>query len=64
MFVWWDGKVNPCDYDYKSKLSLWNVKEKNISDIWNSKEYNNYRNLHLNKQRKNIYPCDRCNFTN
>ena len=63
MFVWWDGKVNPCDYDYKSKLSVWNVKEKNISDIWNSKEYNNYRNLHLNKQRKEIYPCDRCSFT-
>ena len=22
MFVWWDGKVNPCDVDYKSKLSV------------------------------------------
>ena len=18
LFIWWDGKVNPCDYDYKS----------------------------------------------
>ena len=22
MFIWWDGKVNPCDVDYKSKLSI------------------------------------------
>ena len=26
MFVWADGKVNPCDYDYKSLLSKWNAK--------------------------------------
>ena len=25
IFVWWDGKVNPCDYDYKSTLSKWNI---------------------------------------
>ena len=39
LFVWWDGKVNPCDYDYKSYLSKWNIKSKNISSIWNSDEY-------------------------
>lgn len=64
MFVWWDGKVNPCDYDYKSKLSKWNVKTNSISEIWNSKEYNDYREKHLNKQRVKIHPCDRCSFTN
>ena len=49
MFVWWDGKVNPCDYDYKSKLSKWNIKNHDIKSIWNSVDYNNLRNLHLNK---------------
>ena len=40
MFIWQDGKVNPCDYDYKSQLSKWNTKDQSIKDIWNSDEYN------------------------
>ncbi len=64
MFVWQDGKVNPCDYDYKSALSKWNVKNNTISEIWNSDEYNNYRSMHINNMRKDLYPCDRCTFGN
>lgn len=60
IFVWWDGKVNPCDYDYKSLLSKWNILNKNISSIWNSKEFNNLRTLHNNKKRQLIEPCKRC----
>ncbi len=60
MFVWWDGKVNPCDYDYKSYLSKWNLKEKKITDVWNSNEYNVLRSKHLNSQRNKIEPCKRC----
>ena len=60
MFVWADGKVNPCDYDYKSLLSKWNAKSQSIKEIWNSKDYNYLRNQHLNSQRKNIEPCKRC----
>ena len=47
MFVWWDGKVNPCDVDYKSELSVGNIFNNNISELWKSKEYNSLR--------KNIY---------
>ena len=60
LFVWWDGKVNPCDYDYKSELSKWNANFFTINEIWNSKYYNNLRNLHLNKKRKEIHPCNKC----
>ena len=60
MFVWADGKVNPCDYDYKSLLSKWNAKSQSVKEIWNSKDYNNLRNQHLHSQRKNIEPCKRC----
>ena len=60
MFVWWDGKVNPCDYDYKSTLSVWNAKFMSIKDIWNSDTYNDLRNKHLTKNRKMIEPCNRC----
>ena len=63
IFVWWDGKVNPCDYDYKSILSKWNVKQKTIKEIWNSDYYNLIRKRHLEKQRSMIEPCKRCPIT-
>ena len=60
LFVWWDGKVNPCDYDYKSVLSNWNANELSISEIWNSEYYKTFRKKHLNEQRSEYEPCKRC----
>lgn len=59
-FVWWDGKVNPCDFDYKSILSKWNINEASISKIWNSEEYRYLRETHINGNRKDLDPCKRC----
>jgi len=60
MYVWFDGKVNPCDADYKSYLSYGNAKEYNLKEIWNSKIISKLRNAHINKKRTEINPCDRC----
>ncbi len=60
MFIWWDGKVNPCDTDYKSMLSLGNIKSLNIKEIWKSKKYSEYRNHHLKNDRNKLYPCKNC----
>ena len=60
MFIWWDGKANPCDYDYKSYLSKWNVTNTKITTIWNSSAYNDLRQKHLSNQRNQIEPCKRC----
>jgi radical SAM protein with 4Fe4S-binding SPASM domain len=60
MFIWWDGKVNPCDSDYKSELQVGNIKDKSISELWNSQKYNEYRKSHISKNRKNLYPCKNC----
>ena len=60
IFVWQDGKVNPCDYDYKSSLSKWNANQHSIKSVWNSDYYNEIRNLHKSKNRKKIEPCNRC----
>ena len=60
MFVWQDGIVNPCDYDYKSLLSQWNAKTDTIKSIWNSEYYNELRDLHKAKERNKIEPCKRC----
>lgn len=64
IFIWEDGKVNPCDYDYKSLLNKYNVNEKSIKDIWTSNDYYNVlRQKHLNNQRKDLEPCKRCIIT-
>jgi len=60
MFLWWDGKVNPCDVDYKSKLSVGGFKKNNISKIWNSENYNKIREKHLKSKRKELSPCSGC----
>ena len=60
MFVWWDGKVNPCDVDYKSKLSVGNIKNNSIPELWKSDNYNKLRQRHESKLRNNTSPCNRC----
>jgi len=61
MFIWWDGDTNICDVDYKSKLKVGNIKDKNIKELWNSESYASLRNQHKTKNRRKIYPCNRCN---
>ena len=60
IFVWWDGKVNPCDFDYKSTLSKWNAKTHSIKEIWGSVYFNKIRELHTTNKRNTIEPCKRC----
>lgn len=60
MYVWFDGKVNPCDADYKSFLSFGNLTNNTIKQTWNNKKIQNLREEHLNKKRLNTLPCDRC----
>ena len=43
MFIWWDGKVNPCEIDFFSKLEVGNVRNKSLSEVWNSELYKKYR---------------------
>ena len=61
LYVWWDGTTNPCDEDYLSLLSPGNVNNNSIKNIWNSKKFNDLRELHLSNNRINKKPCDRCN---
>ena len=60
MFIWWDGKINPCDVDYKSNLKIGNISNLSISNAWNSKEYSMLRDKHLNKKRSELTPCRSC----
>ena len=60
MFVWWDGKINPCDFDYKSTLSHSNFLEAGISEAWNSEWFHALREKHLAEERGDLEPCKRC----
>ena len=61
MFIWWDGKVAPCDVDYLTTLFRFsNISLNNISEIWNSDEYNSLREQHSNNKRNCISPCNKC----
>jgi radical SAM protein with 4Fe4S-binding SPASM domain len=59
-YIWYDGKVNPCDADYKSMLSYGNVNENSIEEIWNSEKLKKLKNTHLKNNRNQCTPCDRC----
>lgn len=63
MYIWFDGKTNPCDADYKSYLSYGKYSENTIKDLWNSQKLNDLRYKHLKNKRTTIIPCDRCGIT-
>lgn len=60
MFIWWDAIVNPCDVDYKSTLAVGKATERGLSDLWKSDGYRLLRERHLQKQRSQCSPCNRC----
>jgi radical SAM protein with 4Fe4S-binding SPASM domain len=62
MFVWWDGKINPCDVDFKSHLSIGNANSEKLSDLWQSSAYMALREKHKKKLRSQCEPCNRCTF--
>jgi MoaA/NifB/PqqE/SkfB family radical SAM enzyme len=60
MYVWYDGKVNPCDVDYKSELSPGSVLNKSIREVWHGEAYTKLREAHVAGLRGTYVPCDRC----
>ena len=59
-FVWWDGKMNPCDVDYRSFLCPGTVGDESVSDIWTGLGYTTLREKHLEMQRQSLTPCRGC----
>lgn len=63
MYVWYDGKVNPCDADYKSYLSYGNVNNDSIANIWKDSKIVKLRKNHSCGARNEIDPCNKCGTT-
>ena len=60
IYIWHDGKANPCDVDYKSLLSPGKFPDSSLMELWNSQKLNEIRGKHLKFLRSEITPCDRC----
>ena len=60
MFVWFDGKTNPCDTDYRSTLAVGNVRNTDLSALWRSEAYTTLRQRHSDGERPAVEPCCRC----
>lgn len=60
MFVWWDGKINPCDVDYRSTLVVGSLNDMDIRLAWSSTKYQELRNDHINSRRGAASPCSNC----
>lgn len=63
MFIWWDGKVNPCENDYQSMLSVGNFNSNSLKELWQSDNFKKLRQNHLDQQRSQRFPCRRCTST-
>ena len=62
LFVWWDGRVNPCDVDYKSTMSPGTIEDRAISELWRGNVFEGLRQQHLAGRRQKLDPCARCFF--
>lgn len=60
MFVWWDGRVNPCDVDYRSTLTAGLLAGSQLTDLWRSHAYEALRSRHAWNLRSAVSPCNRC----
>lgn len=61
LYVWWDGIVNPCDTDYKSRLALGTIgKNVSIKSIWLGETMQKMRANHLAGRKNSYYPCNQC----
>jgi radical SAM protein with 4Fe4S-binding SPASM domain len=65
MAILWDGTVLPClmhgvsDF---SLMSLGNVKEVSIKEMWQGEKATYYRELHKSGQAHKLEACDRCSY--
>ena len=57
--ITWEGKVVPCCFDKDADFELGLMNGKSFTDVWKSKEYNNFRARILN-DRKSVTMCTNC----
>ena len=59
-FVWWDGRINPCDVDYRSDLAVGSVLDPGLGALWTGEAYSALRDRHTSGRRQEMKPCAGC----
>lgn len=59
LYIRWNGDVSFCGFDIDGKTSTLSVRDKSLSQIWNSKEFWRWRDAQLNGDRSVLY-CKAC----
>jgi radical SAM protein with 4Fe4S-binding SPASM domain len=54
------ARVSPCVFDYKNKIVVGDIKKTDLVKIWNGKKLNQFRIMHLKKEREKHPYCKRC----
>lgn len=54
------GNVMVCGYDIAANTNMGNIHEKSIKEIWHSKEFDYYRQKHLDGKGSEIKLCSEC----
>jgi radical SAM protein with 4Fe4S-binding SPASM domain len=57
-----NGDVSPCCVDFIGGTNISNVKEKSLSDIWNSKEWSKFQKMQLEFRNHENSSCAKCDF--
>ena len=55
-----DGTVSPCQLDWAHKIVVGDVTKQSLYDIWNGKNFNGLRKLHLRGERPSHPLCGKC----
>ncbi len=64
MMVMADGSVPMCNSDFLKEEIVGNTKTQTVEEIWNGKELERIRKIHLAKRRMEIPCCAKCNWGN
>ncbi len=59
--IYWDGTVSVCCGDFETELSLGNINDFSIEDIWNGKKINQLRRVLSSNDWSSIPFCTKCN---
>ena len=61
MTVMADGSVVPCTQDYNCEMTLGNINEKSLDEIWNGEKYTDFRRWHVTGEFPTGFKCvNRC----
>ena len=60
MCVHSNGDIGACIVDYVPEILFGNVTTDSLYDVWNGKQFNDFRLMHLKKQRYGHFKCGHC----